>query len=389
MALSDQENLPAPPSSIARRDALAIVAVVLLAAAVRLFRLGEQSFWVDEINVLSFVRSGHLLTALRARGGPFELPLHYVAVWAASFLPLDFETSARLPAAVFGTLEVLALMLVARRLTARIDVTLLAGLLLAVAPFAIRYSQENRYYTTFSALALLTWWLVLRAIDRRTTGAFLWWGVGVGALVLAHPFAPLVVVAQLVTIVVVERRATAATGRGATDGLAEGFRRAVARGRRRRTLDRLGTVPLDSRCRGRSELPAQRRVVGTGPTRRGPPEARRPVAARQRRSLDAAVGAARRSLSSRSSRRGSPPARGRLGCGSTSSAFLLALVPLARALNTYLAMRRIEFLVPELVLLAAIGIVGIGDRIAGCVVTGRRWWRRVLPWRSCSCCRPS
>ena len=40
--------------------------------------------------------------------------------------------------------------------------------------------------------------------------------------------------------------------------------------------------------------------------------------------------------------------------------FLLVLVPLARVLNTYLAMRRIEFLVPGLVLLAAIGLVGIG-----------------------------
>ncbi len=375
MALSDQENLPAAPSTTARRDALAIAAIVLLAAAFRLFRLGEQSFWVDEINVLSFVRSGHLLTALRERGGPFELPLHYVAVWAASFLPLGFETSARVPAAVFGTLEVLALMLVARRLTARIDVALLAGSFLAFAPFAIRYSQENRYYTTFSALALLSWWLVLRAVERRTTGAFLWWGLGVGALVLAHPFAPLVVVAELVAIAVLGRRGAEEERRptvwrkvvgglllaGAVAGpwIVWGLFRWIPDARAGRSYqlnaESLGPVRLDVDLLKRT---AEWLLANGG-----------------RWTLLSALLALLAAVSV-------VAARGRLRVVAVwvwiyVAVFVLALVPLARVLNTYLAMRRIEFLVPELVLLAAIGIVGIGDRIERTTPAGAQWWRRL------------
>ena len=92
--------MPGPRDALSapRRFACAVGAVVLGALALRLFRLGANSFWVDEINVFSFVRSGNLLTDLRGRGGPFESPLHYVAVWLATFLPFGFETAARVPA---------------------------------------------------------------------------------------------------------------------------------------------------------------------------------------------------------------------------------------------------------------------------------------------------
>ena len=172
--------------------------IVTVALGLRLLRLGTNSFWIDEINVASFVRSGHLLTDLQARGGPFEPPLHFISVWLSTrLLPFGFETAARVPAALFGTLEVVALIGLARRVTRRTDIALLAGALLAVAPFAVRYSQENRYYTTFSALHLVSWWLLARALEERKVGDFVAWGVALALLLLAHPFAPAVIVAQV------------------------------------------------------------------------------------------------------------------------------------------------------------------------------------------------
>ncbi len=172
--------------------------VVAVALVLRLVHLGANSFWIDEINVASFVRSGHLLSDLRARGGPFEPPLHFASVWLATeVLPMSFEAAARVPAALFGTLEVVALIGLTRRLTRRADLALLAGALLAVAPFAVRYSQEARYYTTFSALHLVTWWLLTRAIENDRTRDFVLWGVGLALLLLAHPFAPLVLLVQV------------------------------------------------------------------------------------------------------------------------------------------------------------------------------------------------
>ena len=74
----------------------------LLALFLRCYALGSQSFWIDEINVASFVKSGHLFSDLRDRGGPYEPPLHYLTVLAALQLPFGFETAARIPSAVFG-----------------------------------------------------------------------------------------------------------------------------------------------------------------------------------------------------------------------------------------------------------------------------------------------
>ena len=173
-----------------RSYVVAVVAVVAAGLALRLLWLGQNSFWIDVINVLSFVRSGRLFFELRDRGGPFEPPLHYVAVWLALALPVGFETAARVPAAVFGALEVLGLILLTRRVARRRDLAILAGVLLAVAPFAVRYSQENRYYTTFAAVHVLSWWLVVRAGQERRRADFVRWGITAGILLLAHPFAP-------------------------------------------------------------------------------------------------------------------------------------------------------------------------------------------------------
>ncbi len=116
-----------PPESLTRADrrrgrqwfVIGAVAIVVVALFLRFYGLGSQSFWIDEINVTSFVKSGHLFSDLRDRGGPFEPPLHYLAVIAALHLPFGFETAARIPSALFGTLEVLALILLTYEATRR------------------------------------------------------------------------------------------------------------------------------------------------------------------------------------------------------------------------------------------------------------------------------
>ncbi len=172
-------------------------------------QLGTDSLWVDEINVVSFVRSGHLLTHLRNQRGPFESPLHPVAVWMALRLPIDFETAARVPAALFGTLEVFGLVMLTCRLTGRREVAILAGLLLAVAPSPC---GTRRRSATTRPSPRSTWSrggssCGTAAADARRVRVV---GVAVGAMLLAHPFAPVVVVAQLGVAGVIIRRERAA-----------------------------------------------------------------------------------------------------------------------------------------------------------------------------------
>lgn len=345
-----------------RRFALAVAGIIGLAFALRLFQLGTDSFWVDEINVLAFVRSGHLLSDLRARGGPFEPPLHYLAVWAASALPIGFEAAARVPAVLFGTLEVGALMLVTRRLTRRVDVTLLAGAFLAVAPFAVRYSQENRYYTTFSALHLLTWWLVVRSLQERTRAAFLWWGAAVGLLILSHPFAPLVVLVQLATVAWIARSAH-------KRGIPEQGRWLVQDAFRGLLVGLAVILPwylwglvqwIPDLVRGRSYS-----------LNIAPRESVRLDFDLVKRTAEWLLGnGGRWTLLSAGLGLLVVPAfivaqgamrRVALAVGCYGAAFFLILVPLTHVLNTYFAMRRVEFLLPLMILLAALGVVAIAD----------------------------
>ena len=350
-----------------RRFVVGACAVLIVAAALRFARLDTNSFWVDEINVLSFVRSNHFLDHLRTQGGPFEPPLHFVLVWLATRLPIGFETAARLPAAVAGVAEVGMVILLARRLTRRHDVAILAGLFLAVAPFAVRYSQENRYYTLFSALHLATWWLVVRALDRRDRRAFLWWGVGVGLMFLAHPFAPLVLGAQLVAIWRMKRARTVAAGSNPIppdDGLALRVRAgaivaAVVAGpwflwgAIRWIPDLLG---------GRSyELnPREREAVGISFDL-------------FKRTTEWLLGNSARwtllivllvALTIGAVTAAEPRLR-RVAwwVSGYTVGFVVVLVPLTQVLRTYLAMRRIEFLVAPVVLGAAVGVVATAHRM--------------------------
>jgi len=75
------------PGGLTRHFAASAAVIVTVALGLRLLRLGTNSFWIDEINVASFVKSGHLLSDLRDRGGPYEPPLHYLTVLAALQLP--------------------------------------------------------------------------------------------------------------------------------------------------------------------------------------------------------------------------------------------------------------------------------------------------------------
>jgi 4-amino-4-deoxy-L-arabinose transferase-like glycosyltransferase len=334
---------------------------VVVALFLRFYALGSQSFWIDEISVTSFVRSGHLLSDLRDRGGPFEPPLHYLTVLGALQLPFGFETAARIPSALFGGLEVLALMLVTREATNRRVTALTAGAFLAVAPFAVRYGQENRYYVMFSALSLLSWWLVLRALRLRKRSAWLEYGAMAAAMQLTHPFAPLVLIVQALLVAVVWWRARRAE---ASAPLLRGYGTAIVLGvvlilpwyvygASRWIPNALDGKSYALNPSGQFAVPLDRDLFERGATwLLGNSEQftalvtvlvivaiAAPLLARGRARVVAAFALA------------------------YVLGFVLVLVPLARALGTYFAYRRIESLLPPLLLLAAISVVGVIDRL--------------------------
>lgn len=158
-----------------------LLVITLLGLALRLFRLGEQSLWIDEL----------LMIRRASLGEPFRFgdwfvnpqgPLPALLLRISAGLFGTTEVSLRLPSALAGA----ATIPVIGRIAARFDprAVIPAAVLAALSPFLIWYSQETRHYAVAilgAALAHLTFLRLLEgpAGPRRVAAyaACLWIGL--------------------------------------------------------------------------------------------------------------------------------------------------------------------------------------------------------------------
>ena len=151
---------------MAKRNYLALLAILLLAFALRVYRLDSQSLWYDEA-VTAQVASQGIGELTRWTADDIQPPLYYYA--AAGWLRLAGrgEWALRFPSAFFGTLTVPLMWAVALRLFGRGRsgrvAALAAALLTALSPLYVYYAQEARMYTQLTFLGLLAGYALLRA----------------------------------------------------------------------------------------------------------------------------------------------------------------------------------------------------------------------------------
>ncbi|MFO7679727.1 MAG: glycosyltransferase family 39 protein [Chloroflexota bacterium] len=131
---------------------------VLLGAALRFYKLGEWSLWIDEIFTINRVQAHYSSLELMVRHIPPHtnwVPLSLLltsgpfALWGAS------EWSVRLVPAIIGVLTIPILYLLVNRVFGA-RTALLAALLLAISPWHIMWSQNGRFYSALMLLYLLT-----------------------------------------------------------------------------------------------------------------------------------------------------------------------------------------------------------------------------------------
>jgi len=156
---------------------------------VRFSTLSVQSFWLDEAVTHRLVTRtlGSMLSAIpHSESTP---PLYYVAAWVWVRVFGAGEAGLRSLSALFGSVTIVALALIARRLAGD-RAGLAAAALAAANPLLIWYSQEARAYGLLVALCALSLWCLLR--DD-------WRGFAIAAaLALAtHYFALFIVVPEL------------------------------------------------------------------------------------------------------------------------------------------------------------------------------------------------
>lgn len=143
---------------------LTLVGLTLVAAALRLYRLGAESLWLDEGYTQTWTSQpvGAMLATLAQ--GDYHPPLYYLLVRGVTLVLGPGASSLRLVSAVAGILAVPALYALARTLAPSSSrrAALLAAALLTFSPFQLYYSQEARSYSLLLLLGIASTWTYWR-----------------------------------------------------------------------------------------------------------------------------------------------------------------------------------------------------------------------------------
>lgn len=148
-----------------------LLLILLFSSAIRFIGLGEKQLWVDEIIQAVHSTPDSIQEILKGvaedRG---SAPLDYVVQhYVMKAFGQRNEISARLHAAVFGSISILFLYLVSWNLFHNRRIALLSGALYGLYPFHHYYSQEGRPYALFALLAL-----VLFLLHQKLRDQFSW-----------------------------------------------------------------------------------------------------------------------------------------------------------------------------------------------------------------------
>ncbi|MCX8062209.1 MAG: glycosyltransferase family 39 protein [Anaerolineales bacterium] len=162
---------------------LSVIATLFVGLFLRLYQIGNDPFWFDEINVLQVVSRPTLWEAIKVtHEHVMAMPLHYALVWLVGKVSTS-EGWMRLPEAIWGTLAI-AIGYVVARYYLTPNQALLSAWLMATSPLLIMYSQELRFYAGLVFFYLLVTFLGIRAIERNQSWSWLLFCI-VGILGLA------------------------------------------------------------------------------------------------------------------------------------------------------------------------------------------------------------
>jgi mannosyltransferase len=193
-----------PSFRISKFD-LPLVAIIAIGAALRLYRLGAQSFWFDEmVQVKVSMRDiSRIVTGRYGIYGDAQPPLsHYLMHFWLKLGSGEFWT--RLLPALLGVLTIYVLYVLGRDLLGRKQ-GICAAFLLAVSPYHIWYSQEARTYSLLMLLGVASMLYFLRSLrEGSRTNRFLYALFTVSAM-YCHPYAMFLLAVQVAYTVILRR----------------------------------------------------------------------------------------------------------------------------------------------------------------------------------------
>ena len=203
----------------AGRDVLLIL-VLLAAFALRVFRLGHQPLWSDEIYSVAVARR-----SLSEVWGWVYRDNHPALYWLLlhPFVQLvgDAPFVVRFPSALMGTMTVALTYRTGREVFDSRGVGVFAAMWLTLSPFHIVYSQEARMYAPLALFGIASTFFLCRGVHRERVWDWILYGAAAAATAHSHNYGLLLVAAQSLWAlgVLLRRRSAGLAGRSALSAL--------------------------------------------------------------------------------------------------------------------------------------------------------------------------
>jgi hypothetical protein len=162
-------------NNMERKTRPAVVIFILILAlglTLRLFQIGSEGFWIDELGVAKAAYASTIPEVLSiVRSHVMAMPLDYIMVWGMGHFSTG-EGWLRLPEVLWGTLTLLAAYILYRdQISPR--AALWGIFLLALSPALIKYSQELRFYAPLVFFYTLSTAIGLKTARKNTVGLWL------------------------------------------------------------------------------------------------------------------------------------------------------------------------------------------------------------------------
>jgi uncharacterized membrane protein len=185
---------------------LALAAITLIALGLRVWHLGSESAWWDEVASLKYLDAPTLTAFLqneRATDPPMT-PVYFTIQYYWSRLVGTSVLRMRLLSVLLGLLTIQMLFMLTRRLYGD-TAGLISSLFLALSLLHIYYSQEIRVYALVLLLSLISMYAFIGILEGGRAGC---WAMHLAAnllVVFTHLFAILLIATQACFLLVCQR----------------------------------------------------------------------------------------------------------------------------------------------------------------------------------------
>jgi mannosyltransferase len=179
---------------ITRLLLVALLIIIALGAALRVYQLDGDSLWLDEAYSIKFAHKAPA-GIIEETAKDVHPPLYYFALHYWMLVFGDSEVAVRLLSALFGILALPVIYLLASRMFDRATGLLAAGLM-ALSRFHLEFSQEARMYSLLCLLSLLSIYYFLKLLEGKSRYALAGYIITSALMMYTHVYSFFIIAAQ-------------------------------------------------------------------------------------------------------------------------------------------------------------------------------------------------